>query len=177
MDGRANAILAIDQRNFTSIWISRAQRKTFLALIPAVYYSTSPRDSTSPFLLPSIITPFFAKKLWEPRNVIPFFYSAIIFGTIFERGCFVASIFLYRRTKQKASRFILFYSSVKEEHVPRLWNAHAIIPSAEKQKGWMRGERERVRNNRRIRNNFYFSPVYSNHSASMDDSTIGSITL
>lgn len=33
---------------------------------------------------------------------------------------------------------------------------------------------ERVRNNRRIRNNFYFSPVYS---ASMDDFTSGNIAL
>lgn len=33
---------------------------------------------------------------------------------------------------------------------------------------------ERVRNNRRIRNNFYFSPVYS---ASIDDFTSGNIAL
>lgn len=48
MDGRANAILAIDQRNFTSIWISRAQRKTFLALIPATVLFDGP-----PFPVPS----------------------------------------------------------------------------------------------------------------------------
>lgn len=54
MDGRANAILAIDQRNFTSIWISRAQRKTFLALIPASVLFDQPSRFHPPFhpLLP-----------------------------------------------------------------------------------------------------------------------------
>lgn len=91
MDGRANAILAIDQRNFTSIWISRAQRKTFLALIPASVLFDQPSDSTHRS------TPFFPVKkitdLREPRNVIPFLFCNHP-GTIFERGCFVASIFL-----------------------------------------------------------------------------------
>lgn len=110
MDGRANAILAIDQRNFTSIWISRAQRKTFLALIPAVYYSTSPRDSTSPFLLPSIITPFFAKKLqtYESRGTLFRFFILQSFSGLFSNAAVSSLLFFYIGARNKR-RPVLFY--------------------------------------------------------------------
>lgn len=89
MDGRANAILAIDQRNFTSIWISRAQRKTFLALIPASVLFDQPSRFHPPLPPPS--SPLKKLQTYESRGTLFRFYSAIIPG-LFSNAA--ASIFL-----------------------------------------------------------------------------------